>query len=459
MFIMPTKSSMFLPITSIKAVSLMIFCPAVSLLLNYQSYGAESPATNGNFKNPDAVQRVISKKEMVANAAWWGFNATDSTDALQGAINSGASKVIVPYMGKEWIVRPIKLVGNQEIVFEPGVVVIAKEGEFKGKKDCLFSIFRMSNVTLRGYGATLRMRKEDYQSPKYTKSEWRHVILLRGSTNVNILGLRLESSGGDGIFVGETKDGSHIPSKNVLIKDCVCDDNYRQGISVCSVDTLRVENCALRNTRGTQPKSGIDLEPSNYKSMLSNIVVSNCISEDNAGAGFFCNISHLKEVSNEVSVLFVNCYARRCVASGIYVRNDKPANCPKGLIQFKNCIIEDMPHYGTHILWANVASSIQLRFSDCKWRNVAQKHKTVPVRLDMKRKKFANQTGAIEFVNCYVYDKKNRAFLKINEVGGDGGVYDVKGNINVHNSYGARMDLAGALTAPALKVKSFKVWE
>lgn len=40
----------------------------------------------------------------VANAKDFGFNETDATGALQAAINSGAQKVFIPNMGKEWIV-------------------------------------------------------------------------------------------------------------------------------------------------------------------------------------------------------------------------------------------------------------------------------------------------------------------------------------------------------------------
>ncbi len=104
---------------------------------------------------------------------------------------SGAEKVIVPYVGSDWIVRPIKLASNQDVVFEPGVVVMAKKGHFKDKLDCLFIIYRGRNVTLRGYGATLRMRKKDYSGKEYKKSQWRHVILFRGATNIKILGLTL----------------------------------------------------------------------------------------------------------------------------------------------------------------------------------------------------------------------------------------------------------------------------
>lgn len=440
---------------------IMIFKPKI-LLVAILAYGvtcladdAKKEKTLGNFQNPVAVKEVLNGERIIANASWWGFDKVDSTHAIQGAINSGASKVIVPYVGKEWIIRPVKLVSNQEIVFEPGVAVIAKKGEFKGRFDCLFSARNLSNVTLRGYGAVLRMRKNDYKSFRYAKAEWRHILQFLGCNNINVLGLRLESSGGDGIYIGSTRDNRQLPCKNVLIRDCICNDNYRQGISVISVDKLRIDNCILSNTRGTSPMAGIDLEPNHSADMLVNVVISNCISENNAGSGFIASISRLKAESREVSVLFVNCYARNCAAPGLRVRAVNEENRPRGLIEFKNCVSEGITYAGISALWKK-SSAIKLRFSDCKLRNVGRRSSEVPIHLSLKRKKAVSQTGGIEFVNCYVYDEKSRPFLRITDAEAGEGVYDVKGEINVFNPYGAKMDLGTTDKKLGLKVNSFR---
>src|SRR5688572_2033662 len=119
--------------------------------------------------NPAAVAEVQAGKRTEANAAWWGFDPKDSTRFLQAAINSGAKTVIVSNMGADWIITPITLAGDQEIIFEPGVVVTAKPGEFHGTHDSLFRADSKTGITLIGYGATLRMQKADYQSDKYQK--------------------------------------------------------------------------------------------------------------------------------------------------------------------------------------------------------------------------------------------------------------------------------------------------
>lgn len=297
---------------------------------------AEQQEPPGNFTDPNAVKEVLSGKRTVANAAWWGFDATDSTYAIQSAINSGASKVIVPYMGSEWIVQPIKLVSNQDILFEPGVVITAKKGEFKDKNDCLFSAIGKRNVSLRGYGATLRMQKEDYIQPDYPQGQWRHVLLFAGCSDVSVSGLVLRDSGGDGIYLGQ---GVFPPCKDILIKDCICDNNYRQGISVISAENLRITNCVFKNTSGHSPSAGIDIEPNVSKNKLINIVVSNCISENNQGRGFVVALHKLTKLSADISILFVDCYIKGC-GRGLEAGTHSNEG-PKGLVEFRNCAIED----------------------------------------------------------------------------------------------------------------------
>jgi hypothetical protein len=104
--------------------------------------------------NQEMIDQVAAGEITEARASWWGFDEEDSTEALQAAINSGAPKLIVENMGKPWIVRPMSLASNQEIIFEEGCEILAKRGEFKGRNDTLFTARGVENVTIRGYGAT-----------------------------------------------------------------------------------------------------------------------------------------------------------------------------------------------------------------------------------------------------------------------------------------------------------------
>ena len=170
-------------------------------------------------KNEQAIREVMTGKRDVARAAWWGYDEKDATAALQAAIDSGAKKVIIEKMPGPWIVDKIKLVGDQELFFEPGVVIEAKKGAFHGRADSLFSAWNdVKNLKLIGPGATLRMHRDDYDNPKeYEKAEWRHAINLHGCENVTIEGLTIAKSGGDGIYLGAGRN--HAPCRNVTIRD------------------------------------------------------------------------------------------------------------------------------------------------------------------------------------------------------------------------------------------------
>src|SRR5699024_2892437 len=137
---------------------------------------------------------------------------------------------------------------------------------------------------------------------------WRHALTILGCGNIKVLGLHIESSGGDGIYIGRsgvygTTKGKHPQSysKNITIQNVVLDDNYRQGISVISVDWLLMDNVVMSNTGGTRPMAGIDFEPNRSDERLTNIVLRNCVTKNNKGGGYDI------ELSVPTSMRFENC--------------------------------------------------------------------------------------------------------------------------------------------------------
>ncbi|MCC7349548.1 MAG: right-handed parallel beta-helix repeat-containing protein, partial [Phycisphaerales bacterium] len=219
-----------------------------------------------------------------------GYNATDATAALQAAIDSGNSQIFVPNKGTPWIIEPIFLKSNKTILFESGTVVQAKAASFTGTADSLFTGVGNVNVTLSGYGATLRMNQSDYTDPNnYTASESRMGIRLYSVTNFQIEGLKIEDTGGDGIYLGAGSATSF--NSNVSIKDVTLNNNYRNGISVISADGLTIDNATVLNTNGTAPKAGIDFEPNYNTQVLKNITVKNSIFASNGGNGIMFDLA------------------------------------------------------------------------------------------------------------------------------------------------------------------------
>ncbi|HYL38483.1 MAG TPA: right-handed parallel beta-helix repeat-containing protein [Bryobacteraceae bacterium] len=420
---------------------------AAGLLFSAGLALAASPAP-GNAKNEAAVREVLAGKRTEANAAWWGFDPDDSTAALQAAIDSRARKLVVPFMGRPWIARPLRLRSNQEITLEPGVVVLARKGEFRGHGDSLFTATGESNITILGYGATLRMRKRDYQNPPYEKAEWRMGIALHGCRNVRIDGLRVESTGGDGFYVD---GGAGRPaSEDIVIRNCVAHDNHRQGISVISAVNLLVENCFFSGTSGTAPEAGIDLEPDTPEQRLVNCVIRNCRFENNHGHQILVYLKQLQRSSEPVSIRFENCYSRMTGEAGGgwagmavgAVRDDGP----KGLIEFRNCTTEDTGREGA-VVYDKSADGALVRFVNCSWKKPWNASAAdyggprVPVLIRLRHPEITKKYGGVEFADCYVYDDVNRPALQAEEDQTQLGVHDLHGRMVVENPAGARFKL------------------
>lgn len=379
-----------------------LFTCAVSFL----SFAAMQDAQKKVSPNEKAIWEVKQGKRKVAYASWWGFDPEDSTESLQAAIDSGAPKVIVNNMGKPWVVsRTINLRSDQTVVFERGVIVEAKQGAFRGKGDCLFLASLQKNITLIGYGAVLKMRKLDYTKPPYEKSEWRHALSIRSCDNVRVYGLTLASSGGDGIYLGVAKRG--IPNTNVHIKDVVCVDNYRQGVSVISAENLLMENVVMKDTGGTPPMAGIDFEPNEPTERLVNIVMRNCVSQNNSGDGFAFYLHNLNSTSHPISIRLERCRSvgnRRGVSISAGNRKE---NVVGGFIEFIDCEFEGSERAGISV-GQKSAAGFKVRFVRCKVTNAAVKlPEQSPVVFASAPGNF-EPIGGVEFVDCVVKDEIDR---------------------------------------------------
>lgn len=412
----------------------------------------ELPEAAMSRKSPQLVAEVAAGKRTVANAAWWGFDEADSTRALQEAIDSKVAKLLVPNMGKDWVVaRTIRLVSNQQIVFQPGVVVAAMKGKFRSRGEALFRAWNVENVKLRGSGAVFRMRKADYQHPPYEKSEWRHALSICGCRGVEVFGLVLCQSGGDGIYVSSTPRRNCC--KDVHIKDVTCDGNHRQGLSVISAENLLVENCRFTNTAGTAPQAGVDLEPNNPGERLVNCVLRNCRCEGNAGPGLFLYLAHLSGKSADLSVRVENCVVRNCPSSfgigGGAIGDDGPG----GYVEFRGVSVEGTAGPGAYVHDKSAGGAV-FRFVKCRFKSVGRKYGP-PLVIARRRPKLTKRPGGVAFVDCTLQDDKDRPALVFEHKGPEPvAVSDLSGTIAVGNPHGVRIDLGPKTENVRLEVRA-----
>ena len=298
----------------------------------------------------------------VVKVSDFGYDPADSTRFIQQALDAGAKTVILDRQAGPWVTLPLLARSNTEFIVEPGVELLAKRGEFRGKRDYLFNLHYVTNFTLRGgEGSTFRMWKRDYQKPPYERGEWRYTLRIDHSVNVLVENMRFVSSGGDGITIGK--------SKGVTVRNCVCEDNHRQGLTLGSGEDVLIENTVMRNTSGTPPQAGVDIEPDHPYEKLSNCTLRNCLVEGNAGNGYEIYLDKLNTRSAPVSITFENCRSVGNLNSAfVNGGNLRQRDFVKGFVRFVNCSFEQARNSGI-VVKAKPAAAFDVSFRDCTISN------------------------------------------------------------------------------------------
>lgn len=368
--------------------------------------------------NQQAIDAVAAGQLREARASWWGYDPAEATACLQAAIDSGVPRLIVDNVGTPWIVDPIVLGSDQAIIFEDGVEVLAKADSFKGKTDALFRADLKENITLSGYGATLRMRRDDYDSAAYERAEWRHVLSFKSCTNVKVYGLVLAESGGDGIYLGTSRDS--IPNTDVHIKDVICDRNYRQGISVINAENLLIENTVMQYTAGTAPQAGIDFEPNRPGERLVNCVMRNCTTRGNRSNGFVLYLRPMDATSRPISVRLENCTSIEDGAGGFgFITGNRGDAAVTGTMVFDRCVVRRSASAG-FLISDNPTHGCAITVKDCVIENAAADSPLQAPIMFMSRSGAADPVGNVVFSNVVVRDRLDRAPMQY--VDGGGGV-------------------------------------
>ncbi|MBR4662603.1 MAG: right-handed parallel beta-helix repeat-containing protein, partial [Lentisphaeria bacterium] len=360
----------------------------------------------------------------------WGFDEHDATECLQKAIDSGEKKLLVDNVGKDWIIRPVFLRSGVELIFADGVTVRALPGAFKNKRDCLFALYGVTNVTLRGEGkAVLKMNKKDYQdSSRYARSEWRHAISLRGAERIKIQNLTLQSSGGDGIYVGA---GKKLPGcRDIELDSVICEDHHRQGMSVISAENLLAKNCKFNTTRGTAPQSGIDFEPNNAKEWVVNNVFENCEFCSNASRGVDIAIFNLKASSKPVSIVMRNCRISGNLTNGIACRASRGKDPVRGTIRFENCKISGNRADAVKIS-EQMKDGIQITFVNCEFDNRQSKGKIFSIYNIL-----SSECSGIRMENVTAYSRDAKPVYSTGSPGS--GIADLSGTMTVIGKNGSK---------------------
>jgi len=239
------------------------------------------------------VFTIINVKNPTYGAV--GDGSTDDTTVLQAAITAGANGIVYfPYQSGAYMTDKLILVSNTTLVFDPGVTLKLNANE----DTRLLQISDLTNIRIFG-----GIFDGDYNNQTPTGQE--HCIDFRGCTRVFVRGAKCINAGGDGIYLGSTATQAFC--QDVTVDSVVCDGNYRQGLTLISGKNVSITNSVFKNTSGTAPQAGIDVEPNANTDFIQGVHISNCLTQSNAGAGVSIGLVNLAGSTAQHDITVLNC--------------------------------------------------------------------------------------------------------------------------------------------------------
>src|SRR5262249_38542368 len=201
----------------------------------------------------------------------------DDTSAIQAAIDEVAAKggtVLIPagtYMVNAVDSNRLSLKSNVTLKVANAAVVKAIPNDSEH-----YSVLRIANVSnVAVIGGTLEGDRNQHLGKD---GEWGMGIWIgEGAEHVTISGVTATKMWGDGFYIQGAKE--------VKLCSVTADDNRRQGLSIIQVSGLEIRNSIFKNTHGTRPSAGIDIEPDNDDQHVDNVRIHDSQFIDNAGPG------------------------------------------------------------------------------------------------------------------------------------------------------------------------------
>ena len=199
---------------------------------------------------------------------------TNDTAALQKILDR-AGDILIP-KGTHLIDadKGLRLRSGTKLVFAPGAVLKALASA--REKYSILNASDVSDVEISGPGILQGERKEH----NGTTGEWGMGLRIDdGSRNIRVFDITTRDCWGDGFYISG--------AANISLTRVTADGNRRQGLSVIEVDGLTVRQSIFKNTGGTKPGAGIDLEPNKFtpKQVIQNVLIEGSQFLHNAKAG------------------------------------------------------------------------------------------------------------------------------------------------------------------------------
>jgi hypothetical protein len=187
-----------------------------------------------------------------------GDGVHDDTAAFQAAINALPTDGGTVFAGRGHYMinalKPIQMRSHTRLLMDGATLEVIPNS---AGRYWLIKVWNVNNVRIVG-GSLVGDRTRH----KGTTGEWGYGINISGSKHVVVKQVRLSNFWGDGIWVGAiTTSKSQVRSDYVKIMNVVSSNNRRQGLSIGPAQHVYIVDSTFKNTNGTLPEAGIDIEP------------------------------------------------------------------------------------------------------------------------------------------------------------------------------------------------------
>ncbi|MFA6003657.1 MAG: right-handed parallel beta-helix repeat-containing protein, partial [Elusimicrobiota bacterium] len=235
-------------------------------------------AVSGDYSFLTSASAVVNAKDFGAQ----GDGSTDDTAAIQSALNAVTAGGTVTIPSGTYMINAIYSAasGNHGLALKSNMTLsLAAGATLKALPNAspAYAIIQLVDVSNANIiGGILEGERAAHTG---TGGEWGMGINIIRSHNILVDGVTAKECWGDGFYVGGAT------STNITLQNVVADHNRRQGMSITNVNGMLVRNSTFKNTTGTEPELGIDIEP-NLNETVANVRIASCTFSNNAGGGF-----------------------------------------------------------------------------------------------------------------------------------------------------------------------------
>jgi parallel beta-helix repeat protein len=208
-----------------------------------------------------------------------GDGASDDTGPIQKAIDAVAGTggtVLVP--PGTYLINALARNGraglalgsDMTLLMAPGAVLKAIPNAAPDFSILLLSQVRNVNVL----GGTLEGERDAHLG---REGEWGMGLQVSNSQAVVVEAVTARNCWGDGFYVANRNQG-------ITFCRVAAERNRRQGMSIVGGEDIVVRQSTFKDTAGTAPECGIDVEP-NRGQTVANLLITECTVTGNAGGG------------------------------------------------------------------------------------------------------------------------------------------------------------------------------